>query len=206
MRLFLRSLLIIFLATENAQAAPELFSKVVASAGDQIITSREVVLNRIIENLIFSKKTEPLEDVTSVLLEWIVFLEAKSFNYSDLGPSEIKINEKSLTQKLAGSPYDSLWKKLSPSAKEVEEMLDRKMRSKKFIQFKISSTRIPVTDAEALSYFQTHKNRFGDAPFSQFKEQIKTVLAKQQSDDRIKDWFALLQKKHKVRKISSGTP
>ena len=105
---------------------------------------------------------------------------------------------RSLGNEPAQKPY---FEKLGTEAKELHELILRKLRSKKFVQFKSRASVVPVTDAEALQYFQKNRVRFGNAPFAKFRDSIKSLLAQDQASRRIREWFEILQKKYHVRRV-----
>jgi len=190
-----------------SQAA--LVTKVVGQVADRVVTSREVRLNIILEKAVTGSRTPVLQDVDSepfrkevsqVLLEWMVFLEAQAFAAADVGVDERKAAEEKLSDLLKNSTDVSAeWKSLSPTTAEKESLLLRKLRAKKFIRFKTDSAFVTVTEREALSYFQKNRVKFGSLPFEKFKESIKTFLSQRQADERLKEWFRILQKKYQVR-------
>jgi hypothetical protein len=190
-----------------SQAA--LVTKVVGTVSDKVVTSREVKLNVILERAVTGSRSALVQDVDSdsfrkevsqVLLEWMVFLEAQAFAAADVASDERRGAEDKLAELLKSSPdAGTSWKNLSPTAAEKEALLSRKLRAKKFIRFKTDSAFVTVTDREALSYFQKNRVKFGNLPFEKFKESIKTFLSQQQADERLKEWFRILQKKYQVR-------
>ena len=172
------------------------------------VTSREVEINFLAEQSLYPsrrgrvkkmpkiKTREFTREVTAVLLEWVVYLEAKSFGASRVSPSELKQMESNLKIRLKSS---GSWKRLGVSSKELQSMLKRKKIAKRFIQFKADSSVVPITDGEATRYFEENRVKFGNLPFENFKDKIKAFLGRQQVDQRLKDWFEVLQSKYKVR-------
>lgn len=199
----------LFLALVALTAQGALVTKVVGTVSDKVVTSREVKLNVILEKAVTGSRTALVQDVDSdafrkevsqVLLEWMVYLEAQAFAVADVGNDERRGAEDKLSELLkSSSDAGSAWKSLSPTAAEREALLSRKLRAKKFIRFKTDSAFVTVTDREALSYFQKNRVKFGSLPFEKFKESIKTFLSQQQADERLKEWFRILQKKYQVR-------
>ncbi len=193
-------------------------TQVVGQAGDRIVTSREVQLNYFAETALFpdekSKKDLKLvindrdfsREVTHVLIEWIVYKEADIFNAANV-PEDDVVKSISVIKSASSAPeVKTYWDNLAISPQELREAVKRKLVAKKFIQFKTRASIVPVTDAEALQYFQKNRIRFGNAPFAQFKDSIKSLLAQEQANTRIRDWFELLQKKYRVRKVAVNDP
>lgn len=187
-----------------------LVSKVVGTVSDKVVTSREVRLNYILERAVSGAGTGSVpadvdseafrKEVSQVLLEWMVYLEAQAFALADIGPEERRVADEKVSVLLKNSEsLSGSWKTLAPTAAERDQLLLRKLRAKKFIRFKTDSSFVTVTDREALSYFQKNRVKFGSLPFEKFKESIKTFLSQQQADERLKEWFRILQKKYQVR-------
>jgi hypothetical protein len=198
------------LAGPLPSARGALLSKVVGTVADKVVTSREVQLNFIIERALAGSgsTTVPTDvdsesfrkEVSQVLLEWMVFLEAQAFALADVGADERRVAEDRLSLLLRDQGgMNAIWKNLAPTTSERDGLLLRKLRAKKFIRFKTDSSFVTVTDREALSYFQKNRVKFGNLPFDKFKESIKTFLSQQQADERLKEWFRILQKKYQVR-------
>lgn len=196
-----------------------LVSQVAGQAGDQVITTREVRINYFIETALFPDVEKPASpkieitqskfesEITRVLIEWVVVKEADVFKATPVPEDDITKSAVVVRQLAQKSENASYWEALSVTPTELKEMIGRKLRAKKFIQFKARASVVPVTDAEALQYFQKNRVRFGNAPFSDFKESIKSFLAQEQANSRIKDWFELLQKKYRVKKVAvNATP
>jgi hypothetical protein len=175
---------------------------------DHYVTSREVLANAIVENALGRNSPtknlrldkpngrEFVRECTSVLLEWAIFNESESSQTALISDGEVKATEKKIAPILK---KDSQWAALKIEPKELDALVARKLRAKKFIQFKIDTSAVPVTDHEAKEYFDANKLKFEDKPFETFKETIKSFLGRQQVDRRLKDWFELLQVKYKVR-------
>ncbi|HEX4922476.1 MAG TPA: hypothetical protein VFV50_00250 [Bdellovibrionales bacterium] len=203
----------VFLALAHAAQAA-LVSKVVGTVADKVVTSREVQLNYILERALSGSGSGQVpsdvdseafrKEISQVLLEWMVYLEAQAFALADIGSEERRVAEDKLTILLKNNEsLSSTWKNLAPTSAERDQLLLRKLRAKKFIRFKTDSSFVTVTDREALSYFQKNRVKFGSLPFEKFKESIKTFLSQQQADERLKEWFRILQKKYQVRHLGA---
>ncbi len=188
-------------------------TKVVGEAKDQFITSREVQINDAVESVLGStgdgKSVQIAEighenfpsKVNDVLTEWIVFFEAQSFSADTVSKSSVD----DAFQKVDKATNSSAsWKRLEVSKAELDEILKRKLSAKSFIRLKTESSLMPVTDSEAQGYFKKNRLKFGNLPFSAFKDSIKAHLRQQQMDRRMKDWLDILQKKYKVRNFVAG--
>ena len=218
MGIYLRYIIVLFIAfssfvgaRQTLAANPKVLTATVGHVEKQVVTSREVQMNYLLEKVLYGKgrirrKPPALEwgeknfprEVNGVLLEWVVHLEAKNFGGTQVTSLDVDKAEKSAKARLKDHAQ---WKKLGATRRELRLMLDRKIRAKKFIQFKAQSSVVPVTDDEAMDYFEKNRRKFGNFPFEKFKENIKSFLSRQQVDRRLKDWFEVLQAKYKVRNL-----
>jgi hypothetical protein len=201
------SLIVCILSAFTAQA--KVISMSVAEIKGETVTSREVNINLLVEQALYPRKKEVkwpfdlkskfyVSEVNRVLIERIVSLEGESFSIVKIGKKEVLLAKKELARSLFKKRK---WRELQVEDKELRSLLRRKIISKKFIQFKANSSVTPIMDFEVKKYFNDNKNKFGDLPFSQFEENIKTYLKKQQLDDRLKNWLQVLQVKYKVKNL-----
>ncbi len=188
----------------------ELISTGVGVVRGQVLTSREVQIQNLIEAVLYSKGEKdafkPLaidskafaKSVQDALLEAVVALEAQNFNVVQLTDEELAAAQKKVTQTLKSV---SAWKDLKVAPKELEGGVRRKLQAKKFVQFRAQSSVLPVTDVEAQKYFSENRLKFGSLPFENFKENIKSYLSRMQVDQRLKDWYDLLLNKYQVKNL-----
>lgn len=193
-----------------APAHAEIISTGVGMVRGQVLTSREVQIQNLIDIALYDKdpkanlKKPALDSkafakaVQDSLLESVVALEAQNFNVVQLSPEELAASEKKAMQSLKGS---GVWKELKVSPKEFEAGLKRKVQAKKFIQFRAQSSVLPVTDMEAQKYFNENRLKFGNLPFENFKENIKSYLSRAQVDRRLKEWYDVLLSKYQVKNL-----
>ena len=202
----------VFCALFFGQSVPAATTKLISThagrVGNEVITSRGVMINHLIESALFrnNKKTtlkpddvksrEFIRECTGVLLETAIFFEAESFAAANVSSTHIKSQTRKAKNLLSAN---STWRRLEVTPEELEQAVARKLRAKEFIRFKIDSATIPISDREAEEYFNNNKLKFENLPFEDFKTNIKSYLTKQQVDKRLKDWFELLQSKYRVR-------
>ena len=203
-----------------------LVSEAVAQVSDQVITSREVVASFMMEKATSeklptavsgSKKTSPIDRSTWVLkpgteafqkhlaqiiLEQVIQLEAESFSIGEVSHDELEAFRKHLQEAVKGWEP---WTKLDMGSAEIEKIISRKLRAKNFLQFKMETSGVQISDEEAKSYFEKNRVKFGNLPFSQFKEGIKEVLAQEQLQEKLKDWFEILKRKYRVKFLGQGS-
>lgn len=210
------SFILVFFLTSLC-VARSLVSETVGRAGDYVITSREVKISTFLERVLFSAKPEAMPDaqvealfkdevllqgaITSVLLEVVVALEAESFAVSAVPGRDIQDAVLKAQTIFAGKAY---WGQLEVSDAELVSSIKRKFTAKSFLKFKTSSMNSIITDQEAEAYYEKNKIKFGAVPFSSFKDNIKSFLGQQQLEDRLRSWFEVIKRKHKVRNLISG--
>tara|TARA_B110001454_G_C12723278_1_gene436230 strand:- start:28218 stop:28907 length:690 start_codon:yes stop_codon:yes gene_type:complete len=186
-----------------------LISKIVGTAADQVVTSREVQIVNLLEKGLISDKNLNLvapEDnrfnveVGQVLLEIVVQTESNLFEFDQISDQDFKASIETIQKNLAQSKE---WKNLQVSNSELERFLKRKLVAKRFIKVKSDSMKGFITDSEAKEYFDKNRLKFGQVPFAQFKENIKTFLGQQQLEERLKAWFEITKKKYKVKNYTN---
>lgn len=181
--------------------------------GNDVVTLRETQMAVVIEKLLESpeaknptlfevqlKDTRMPELTSAYLLERAAVIEAKSFSIGQANDEEIKNSVALIEKAVAGKSY---WRSLDPTPELVKEILATKLTARNFIKIKSESMSSIVTDAEALAYFEKNRMKFGSSPFESFKENIKTFLAQQQRQERLRAWVEILKKKYKVRNLLS---
>jgi hypothetical protein len=190
--------------------AATLISESVGQAGEYVITSREVQISSAIEDVLFSEKpvtgiieVRPEQPayrnaVANVLLEVVVALEAENFNVGTVPADDLSKALAKVEKNLSAKPY---WTRLEVTSAELQKFTKRKLVAKSFLKFKSNSMVGIITDQEAQSYYDKNRIKFGSMPFSNFKENIKTFLAQQQLEERLRSWFEVIKRKYKVRNL-----
>ncbi|HEY8272796.1 MAG TPA: hypothetical protein VIG33_18025 [Pseudobdellovibrionaceae bacterium] len=194
-------------------ATPAVISQSVGRVGERIVTSREVQISAVLTRALFPiKEAKPsvnlyevhlgdsafMGEVTALLLEVVVDKEAESFSVAKVSEEELQQSLRKIEKVVEGKTY---WESLEVSPAELKRFVLQKLTAKAFIQFKTNSMVGVVSDAEALAYYEKNRLKFGDLPFSSFKENIKTFLAQQQLEERSRTWFEIIKRKYKVRNI-----
>lgn len=203
----------IFFLTLQASAAT-IVTQTVGQVAEHVVTSREVKISMVIENILFPPKgagsglyevqigqEEFRNAVTTVLLESVVSLEAENFNVASISEEDLAAALTKVEKAVAGKAY---WAGLEVSSAELRKFTLRKLTAKGFLKFKTNSMTSIVTDQEAQSYYDKNRVKFGSTPFANFKENIKVFLAQQQLEERIRAWFEAIKHKYKVRNFISG--
>lgn len=189
--------------------AATVVTQTVGQVSDQVVTSREVQISMVIENILFPGKDSgkglyeirPGQEsfrnaVTSVLLESVVALEAENFSVANVPESELAADIAKIEKIVAGKAY---WNSLEVSPLELRKLALRKLTAKSFLKFKTNSMTSIVTDQDVQAYYDKNRVKFVGMPFENFKENIRTFLAQQQLEERIRSWFEVIKNKYKVR-------
>jgi hypothetical protein len=195
----------------------KLISQAVAQVSQHVITSREVSISYMIDQALAHKKGLPLDraswvlkensedfqkHLTQVLLESVVQLEAENFSVGEVSVEEIQKQVKAVDELVKGwAP----WQAFDVAASEQEMMVSRKLRAKNFLKFKVETSGVQISDDEAKAFYEKNRVKFGNLPFSQFKDGIKEVLAEEQMQERLKDWFDILKRKYRVKFLGQST-
>lgn len=189
-----------------------LISQAVAEATNYFFTSREVKINYLLDKAMALNEQQLLKtdreislesreferELNGTLLEWVVAKEAESFTLEDTKKTKQAQEEfKQKTQKrLKKVPS---WNELQVSASEFETYFLRKTRAQEFIRFKAASSIEEISDIEAKKFYDEKKTRFEGIEFESIKIKIKEVISRGKRDQRLEEWFKVLQKKYQVR-------
>lgn len=180
----------------------------VGRVGDHILTSREVHMSSIMEKVLYEKQkpstvtVSPIDsktffgEVNDAILERSLAKEAGNFDVVRVDEKARREMESRLMKAVA---HMAAWKALEPAPNEWKAILERKLKAKLFIKFRKESSQLPVTDAEAKRYFEDNHLKFGNLPFENFKDNIKSYLARSQVDRRLKDWYEVIKSKYKAK-------
>lgn len=205
-------------STSVTKAAPLILTvRAVGQVGDQVLTSRDVILSGVIEQWLYAIQDRPSEtlrraekeswflnldspqfrdQVSRVMIDLMINLEAENFAVAEVNQLDLQKYSTRLMIDFAIVPQ---WKQWAPEIGEVQLILKRKLRSRAFLEFKSEGSSQMVSDDEAKSYFEANRAKFGPYPFDQFKKSIKEVLARDKTDQKLREWFEVLKKKYRVR-------
>lgn len=153
-------------------------------------------------------KKEPWQitsaEVASALMEKIIALEAESFAVANIDPAEKEKYLKLIGRLSKQSELQQTWRDLGMEQNEVDELVLRKMRAKKFIHYKMESSAIFIGEEEAQAFFNKNRYKFGQLPFANFKSSIQKFLADKKSQESLAEWFELLKRKYRIRNLLTG--
>ncbi len=203
----MKFLILIFLSIffcSTLSFAESTLLKVVGVSAGHVVTNRDIEIDTIVESVLFNTTSDVINATPAyrnqVLLEWAAYTEAHTFALSRVPTSEVNSQMRTFLAKVKSNEnLHTRWTNLQPSSFEMRSLMKRKLRAKKFMQFKEQSSLVPTTDEEALNYYQRHKNQYEDADFSEVSDQIKTMLSQQRAKNRIEQWHQTMKSKHKIR-------
>lgn len=202
--------------------AAEVVNVAIGQVGSEIVTAREVWLSLAFENLRFQLEKTLVSDqkvefgppvsasvwrlapdsdgfkqaASALMLEKMMAQEAASFSLVEVNEKKVSVDSTNLMSHYGVLPE---FRELEFKKLEVERLLARKKQAQEFLRFKTESAGVVISDEEAKAYYEKNRLKFGSLPFSQFKDSIKDVLAKQRLEERLKDWFEVLKRKYRVR-------
>ncbi len=192
----------------------KILTRAVGEVADHVVTSREVTISDAVSRALDSKetlgkgaevltgdeKTFPSE-LSKLLDIWIVYLEAKSLSAHTLGRQDVAKSVRTVQERWAGKAG---WLAIEASPEELREEVERQLLVHEFVAIKSDPSLAPISDEDALSYYNQNRLKFGSLPFAELRENIKTSLAKQQTERRMAEWRDVLRRKYKVRNFIAG--
>lgn len=204
-----RALFLSLLLFSQITQAAKLVTQTVGQVADHVVTSREVQIAMVIDGILFPSanagkglvEVRPgmstfKNAVTNTLLETVVALEAENFNVANISNEDITAGVAKVEKATTGRAY---WNELEVSSQEVKRLVTRKLMSKSFLKFKTSSMAGIITDQEAKDYYERNRVKFGSSTYESFQDNIKSYLAQQQLEERIRAWFEVIKRKYRVR-------
>jgi hypothetical protein len=196
------------LAKQN-RPTPQIVSQIIASARGHAFTSREAQISEMIDYMVHPGANKDLlskvgttkfdQNTPNVVMDWLADQESQSFKATEITPQEIQDAQKLVMAGVNKPEVVGSWNVLEVTTGEIHNLTLRQLNARKFIGFKSRASFLPITDDEAEEYFKANHGKFGDEPFSKFKDDVKALLSKKRQDDRMDEWFSILQKKYKVR-------
>lgn len=199
-------------ATAKPAAKPGFQSMAVAQVADHIVTSRETylfyALNQMLDNQPIDSKILNIEsdefarEIRNTLQDWCVFLEAKAFQAVPVFEEDVqKTYSELITKKWMKHPWQ---RQYEYSTRELRDNLVRVMQARQLMQFRSQASSIVVSDSDAQKYYEENRFKFGEAKFDSVRDNIKSFLAKSQSEKRMRDWVELLRAKYQTKNYISG--
>lgn len=150
--------------------------------------------------LLVNESSDFQAHLAQVLVEIVVSAEAENFSIGQVDNEEMERWRKHLQEQTQGwAP----WKTFEVQTDELSTILNRKLRAKNFLKFKMEASGVTVSEDEVKQYYEKNRVKFGNMPFDQFRQSIRDKLTQDQTQDRLKDWFDILKRKYRVRMLSN---
>ena len=179
----------------------EILISTVAQVKSHVITSREVKIHSILDQALGTKTSHGnLKDpVEKVIREWLLYFEAASFYNTNI-PSELV--RKAYQKSKNSLPGNRKWKRLGVTGKELDEMIRRRLQAERLFLFKRKASVLPVSDTEVETEYSQNRIRYGTQTFAQVKEDIRTKKIEQNLQERLDNWYKVLEKKYSVQRFA----
>ena len=180
------------------------------SVGNRTVTSREVIASGLIDRWLLTRGVTKVnsgdilvqdsaaykKQLSQVLAEWVVVLEADAFSVANLNEGEARKLAESIQKVYANW---SEWKKLDLSITEIETFVTRRLRARQYLKYKTESIGAAIPESEVKQYYDKNRVLFAQIPYENIKDSIREHLNQVQSEDRFRDWFDVLKRKYKVK-------
>ncbi|MCC6278554.1 MAG: hypothetical protein IT289_11630 [Oligoflexia bacterium] len=207
-------LIFISLALASTAQSKQFVMKLVGIVGGQAISSRDVEVSQMIDRALFASgpiqspglgSADFTTSLNKLIIECMVDLEARDFGVARVTDSEILQSVQIVKSRLLTGAAKAKWNSFGVGETQLKELVGRKLRANRFIKYKTNSSFVQVTDDDAERYFEKNRIKFGSLEFEKFKASIKKYLANKNAEDRLRDWFEILKKKHKVRNLTGAS-
>lgn len=197
-------LFLCFLSSKASLAGPTLIATI-AQVRNHVITSRELAIHEALDKVLGSRsdRTKLDQPLELLIREWLLFYEAKSFYNNPVALSEI---ESDFKEAVAGLKRAGSWQKLAMSKDEIRQKIIRRLEADRLYLFKKKASALPVTLSELESEYAQKKILYGSAPFSEVREKIRQDKAEENLNQRLEQWFQILEKKYNVQRFAKYAP
>jgi hypothetical protein len=198
----------IILSVFLVHAQSVLVTKSAGRVMDHVVTTREVLINSLIEDVLYRPKAPRaihavsmkdrayLRETSAVLLEWAIYYDGKTEKQVNISDKEVDLAIKRAEKTLR---KNQAWQEAMVESSELRDVIIRKLKVKSLIDAHMALFTPVITDSDAKNYFEENKYKFSNLQFESLRPNIKAFLQKEQSDERMREWFELLQIKYKVR-------
>ncbi len=139
--------------------------------------------------------------LAQVILESVIQLEAENFAVGAVTQADMAGQIRLVEDRVRAVPE---WTSLEVEEVELTRILNRKIRAQNFLKFKMETSGVVVSDDEVKTYFEKNRVKFGNMPLDQFKEGIREVLAQEQLQEKLKDWFEVLKRKYHFKMLGQS--
>lgn len=173
----------------------------VGQVKNHVLTTREVQMHYVIDRLLkYDLYLESNKDpVEQLIYEWLLYFEASEFYTSPLGADLVNEQLQSLRpalKKVKG------WDELDVSDDELRGLVKHKMEARRLYAFKKKASILPVSDAEVEAEYKQNRIRYGTLSLAEVKEKIRNRKTNENLEQRLTNWFAVLEKKYRVQRFA----
>ncbi len=187
----------------STSAQSKILISTVAQVKNQVITSREVDINKSL-NRILGNPLEGLQkedDTEHTIKIWLLYLEATSFYSSKLGPSQIQAALSDLEPKIK---KNKSWPKLQVSNSELKSLIERRLEAERMYLFKRKASVLPVSASEIEGEYRQNRVRYEEKSLDDVREEIRKEKTMTNLNDRMNQWFVVLENKYNVQRFSQA--
>lgn len=181
--------------------AATVLTQTVGTSAYQVVTSREVKANDLIEMALAKEiRNQNVEISTDgpnrTLFEIAIFKEAQTLSAVKLEADELNTLVTAVKDRLQ---KNSDWKEIDPNENEIKTWVERKKTAHEFLKLKSSTLTSIVTEQEIQEYYDKNRVKFGSTPLADQKANIRLFLQKQSQQQRIKEWLGALKTKYQIK-------
>jgi len=198
------TLAICFLLLNPSWGSPTLIATI-AQVRNHVITSRELAIHQELDKVLGTRsdKAKAGQPLELLIREWLLFYEAKIFYNNSVPSSEI---ESELKKAVSGLKIKNSWQKLAISQEEVREKIMRRLEADRLFLFKKKASVLPIPLSELEAEYTQNKVQYGGASFGEVREKIRKLKAEENLNQRLEQWFQVLEKKYSVQRFAKFAP
>lgn len=202
-------LLVILFVLFSSSNVYSLSNSTLGQVGEEIITTRDVEIHYMVVHSLYHYKSKaskfPLnksvlnKEISSFMLEEMVFQEAKEFQLAKVPRAEIMKKSTMALSRILRSPYAKVWKAWKVETVELDKFIHRNLRARKLISVKRKSAEVLVSEAEVDNYLKANEIKEEDRENKLYRKTVKSFLGRKQGEQRLREWFQVLKSKYKVK-------
>ena len=177
--------------------------------GERIVSTRDVEVHHMIVHALYHYKSKPKDlpfnkqdlqrEVSSFMLEEMVYQEAKSFGLAKVSSKEIKRSSTKVLARILKSPLSSYWKKWGIETDELDLFVERNIRARRLISIKRKSAEVLVSDTEIDNYLKANAIKEEERNKKNYRDTVRSFLGRRQGEERLRQWFQVLKSKYEVK-------
>lgn len=172
----------------------------VAQVKNSVITSRDVEINMLLNQKIGPhldgiSHDEGVEYTIKILL---LYFEGVGFYSTPIPSYKVQDQVRMTTDQLQKNPK---WKALTVSSAELSTWLTRRLEAERIYSFKRKASVLPVTPAEIELEYRQNQEQYSGIDFKEAREQIRQKKTLSNLQQRMGQWFEVLESKYKVQRF-----